>query len=225
MQRSGSDYRGIRFGFELLFLGAEMVKKVWRCTVCGHLHEGETPPELCPVCHADASKFELVSEEVEQEALAEPKTGLLREMLDVFVPHAVFAHFPNALIPTTALFWLLFLLFGSESFETSAFYLLVVTTLAVPPTFATGLYDWKKLFAAEPAPIFIRKIILAAGLLTLGITAALWRWLDPRVMVDGGWPAGLFLLLLAAMFGCVIMLGHYGGILVFARNGQLTARK
>lgn len=34
--------------------------KIWRCTVCGWLHEGENPPEHCPRCGAPAEKFELV---------------------------------------------------------------------------------------------------------------------------------------------------------------------
>jgi len=37
--------------------------KMWRCTVCGLLYEGENPPESCPKCGAPAEKFELVSEE------------------------------------------------------------------------------------------------------------------------------------------------------------------
>ncbi|MEW5734072.1 MAG: rubredoxin-like domain-containing protein [Thermodesulfobacteriota bacterium] len=31
--------------------------KKWRCTVCGYIHEGPEPPEVCPVCGADKSKF------------------------------------------------------------------------------------------------------------------------------------------------------------------------
>ncbi|WP_333859214.1 flavodoxin domain-containing protein [Clostridium sp.] len=31
--------------------------KKWKCTVCGFVAEGDTPPESCPVCHVDASKF------------------------------------------------------------------------------------------------------------------------------------------------------------------------
>jgi len=27
------------------------------CTVCGYLHEGDAPPEKCPICQAPASKF------------------------------------------------------------------------------------------------------------------------------------------------------------------------
>ena len=31
--------------------------KKWVCSVCGYVHEGDTPPELCPVCKVPASKF------------------------------------------------------------------------------------------------------------------------------------------------------------------------
>ena len=29
----------------------------WVCNVCGYVHEGDTPPEACPVCKAPADKF------------------------------------------------------------------------------------------------------------------------------------------------------------------------
>ena len=31
--------------------------KKFVCTVCGYVHEGDTPPEKCPVCGVPASKF------------------------------------------------------------------------------------------------------------------------------------------------------------------------
>ncbi len=37
--------------------------KRWRCTVCGYIHEGDAPPEECPVCKAPAEMFEEVMEE------------------------------------------------------------------------------------------------------------------------------------------------------------------
>ncbi len=33
-----------------------MIKK-WSCTVCGYIHEGESPPEICPVCGAARYQF------------------------------------------------------------------------------------------------------------------------------------------------------------------------
>ena len=29
----------------------------WVCNVCGYVHEGETAPEVCPICKAPADKF------------------------------------------------------------------------------------------------------------------------------------------------------------------------
>lgn len=29
----------------------------WVCQVCGYVHEGDQPPEECPVCHVDSDKF------------------------------------------------------------------------------------------------------------------------------------------------------------------------
>lgn len=37
--------------------------KKWRCTVCNYIHTGESPPEICPVCGADKSKFVAISPE------------------------------------------------------------------------------------------------------------------------------------------------------------------
>ncbi len=38
--------------------------KKWVCTVCGYVHEGETAPEVCPVCKVSADKFKLQEEEM-----------------------------------------------------------------------------------------------------------------------------------------------------------------
>lgn len=35
-----------------------MATKKFVCKVCGYVHEGDTPPETCPVCKAPASQFE-----------------------------------------------------------------------------------------------------------------------------------------------------------------------
>ncbi len=31
--------------------------KKWVCSICGYIHEGDTPPAACPQCKAPASKF------------------------------------------------------------------------------------------------------------------------------------------------------------------------
>jgi len=205
------------------------MEKTWRCTVCGYLHTGDQPPEICPVCKVDASKFELV-EEPAATAAEQPVNKLdkykaealafAKEMKMAFVPHGVAAHFPNALLPTLVLFLLLFLLSGQVSFEATSFYLLIVTILAVPPTFATGVYDWKKKYGGELTPIFRKKLILGAVLFVLGSVAMLWRLFFPDVLTSGGFSACAYSILLFTLLGCVTLLGHYGGMLVFAKHGK-----
>lgn len=46
--------------------------KKFICTVCGYIHEGEKPPEECPVCHQPATKFR---EEIQTESESEPTTN------------------------------------------------------------------------------------------------------------------------------------------------------
>lgn len=38
--------------------------KKFVCTVCGYIHEGDTPPEICPICKVGADKFEEIKEKV-----------------------------------------------------------------------------------------------------------------------------------------------------------------
>jgi flavin reductase (DIM6/NTAB) family NADH-FMN oxidoreductase RutF/rubredoxin len=50
--------------------------KKWRCKVCGYIHEGETPPDVCPVCGVGPEEFEPYTEEVPPAAapsVAKPK--------------------------------------------------------------------------------------------------------------------------------------------------------
>ena len=36
--------------------------KKWVCPVCGYVHEGESAPEVCPVCKIAGSKFTVMQE-------------------------------------------------------------------------------------------------------------------------------------------------------------------
>lgn len=38
--------------------------KKWVCPVCGYVHEGEEPPEKCPVCKVPGERFKLQEEEM-----------------------------------------------------------------------------------------------------------------------------------------------------------------
>ena len=40
------------------FIKGDLTMKKWVCTVCGYVHEGETAPEVCPLCGVGAEMFE-----------------------------------------------------------------------------------------------------------------------------------------------------------------------
>jgi rubrerythrin len=42
----------------------KIIMKKFVCNVCGYVHEGDTPPEKCPVCGAGAEKFKEQSGEM-----------------------------------------------------------------------------------------------------------------------------------------------------------------
>lgn len=48
--------------------------KKYVCPVCGYVHEGDTPPEFCPVCKVPGDRFTLV--EGEMKLAAEHEFGI-----------------------------------------------------------------------------------------------------------------------------------------------------
>jgi len=49
--------------------------KKWKCTVCGHIHEGDAPPAFCPTCKAPAAKFVELTETAAAGYATEHKVG------------------------------------------------------------------------------------------------------------------------------------------------------
>lgn len=188
--------------------------KRWQCTICGYIHEGDTPPEFCPVCGADRAQFILLSEE---------RQNLLREMIEVFRLHPVMAHFPNGLVPTAVLLVLLYLTFRWPGLEAGAFWLLAVVVAAAPVTAGSGIYEWRKQFGGQRAPIFLRKIGLALTLLFFGALALSLRHGQPELLTTPGWQRWAYMALLAGMLCCVTLLGHYGAMLASRAVKDLPA--
>ncbi|MBT3176283.1 MAG: rubredoxin [Desulfobacula sp.] len=48
--------------------------KTWQCSVCKYIHKGEAPPEKCPICGVDASKFVEINIEPQEKKTGEKKT-------------------------------------------------------------------------------------------------------------------------------------------------------
>ncbi|TQQ85341.1 rubrerythrin family protein [Peptacetobacter hominis] len=55
-------YRALLNNVEKAKVFAKSEEKVWECRNCGHLHIGESAPEVCPTCMYAQSYFELNSE-------------------------------------------------------------------------------------------------------------------------------------------------------------------
>lgn len=51
------------------------MKKLFKCSVCGYVHEGATAPEQCPKCKVGADKFVQLSEEDTNKIYRSDKTN------------------------------------------------------------------------------------------------------------------------------------------------------
>ncbi len=62
--------------------------KSWKCNVCGYVHTGPEPPEMCPLCGAPASEFTIVVPDTDSGAAPRPAvagSGENRTVSDVMV--------------------------------------------------------------------------------------------------------------------------------------------
>jgi ferredoxin hydrogenase len=55
----------------------------WRCTVCGYVHQGEKPPQNCPLCKVPASKFVKLEDPKPAKENAE-KNGFMDKLKNLF---------------------------------------------------------------------------------------------------------------------------------------------
>lgn len=130
--------------------------------------------------------------------------------------HPIFVHFPQALFPTAFALFVLYLVTGDRDLEKGAAIAAAVGALAAPFTTVTGFLDWKVRYKAYLTSVFKIKIAGAFVLIVLASAAVFVRAMAPNVaalpLSGAGWAyAGL----LAACFADCIVLGHFGGKLVF----------
>ncbi len=157
--------------------------------------------------------------------MAGKKTSLLQEMKKTFFLHAIAAHFSNGLIPVAVLYLLLTLPGGDPYFEHTVEHLIIISLMAIPVSFVSGLYDWKTKYKAAKGPVFLKKIRLSIVLFVLaGMTVSI-RIGIPDVMYQAGMMHWLYIVMLLAMLPVVTLLGHYGGKLASASRQAAARRK
>ncbi len=130
--------------------------------------------------------------------------------------HPIFVHFPQGLFPVSCAVFLLYLATGARDFEVGAFLMAAAGAAAAPVTAFTGFLDWKIRYKGYMTSVFRIKIVGAFVLMALSIPAVLLRFLAPEVaaLPLSGWGFAYAGLLAACVATCVV-LGHYGGKLVF----------
>jgi rubredoxin len=203
--------------------------KKWECTVCGYIHIGDEPPEKCPRCGADRSKFVEVT--VEEPPQTKPEERPQKEKAGTSNPqrsfdriaglmvkhhaHPVSVHIPNGVLPVAVIFIFLAAFFHLESLGLAAFYNTIFVVLAMPLVLFSGYIDWKKRFGGNLTKLFITKMTCGAVVLLTSLTIVSWRMIDPHIAMGSDAGRGLFLFIHLLMLSAAVVAGYCGGKLVF----------
>ncbi len=140
----------------------------------------------------------------------------MAERVNVPHLHPILVHFPQGLFPAAFASFCLYFVTGVREFESGAFVMALFGLLAAPVTTATGFFDWWNRYQAYMTSVFRIKIAGAFALMALAGPAVLLRAFQPDLaalpLTGPGWA---YFGLLAACTATCVVLGHYGGKLVF----------
>lgn len=207
--------------------------KKWKCTVCGYVHTGDQPPEICPVCGADKSKFVLLEgttdKKVNNQTTATPsgsdKTqddrspiSLMAARLKLLTQlhgHPIAVHIPNGVLPLTVIFTFLAVAFNSEPLAIAAKLNIWFVALTMPAVLFSGVVDWHNRFAGNMSPVFKVKMICGGVVTSLTLILGLWWIVSPEIYLGDITSVGIFCLLNIANLIAAAVAGFYGGKLVF----------
>ncbi|WDP89139.1 MAG: rubredoxin [Desulfobacter sp.] len=214
--------------------------KKWQCSVCKYIHEGDEPPEKCPVCGVPASKFVLLEDPEEAKAeekppepkkaapepgpeqpVPEPESepepatlyGKLTALMVKHHAHPVTVHTPNGILPAAVILFILAWLFDSTLLVKAGFINLIFVILALPVVLFTGILEWQKKYMGAMSSLFKTKILAAAVTATSCAISVIWYLADPKVLESP--KAWVFILLNLVMLAAAGIAGHIGGKLVF----------
>lgn len=207
-------------------------ERKWKCTICGYIHTGDQPPDICPVCAADKSFFieitaaeqpeEKKEEKVEvpQQEAAEAESsakeederfGWIGKLIVRFHLHPICVHTPNGVIPIALVFLILAMVFGYEPLEKASFFNLIVVFLMMPAVLFTGYIVWQKKYRGALTSIFKIKLASAAVVAVLTSLLVFWRIIDPQIAFSGGTGSWIYLGIGGINLAAAGIAGHIGG--------------
>jgi len=200
--------------------------KKWKCTVCGYIHDGDEPPEKCPVCGAAKDKFVEVQPETEEKPdeskeikTVQPTSTISdNKVLDLMVKHhahPISVHFPNGIVPISVIFLIIAVIFNIINFAEAAYFNLLFVLLTMPMVLFSGYNEWQRKYAGNKTSLFITKIICGFVVSITASVIVIWYIINPEVIGPTSSSRGLFLLLALVMLAATGIAGHLGGKLVF----------
>jgi predicted heme/steroid binding protein/uncharacterized membrane protein len=130
-------------------------------------------------------------------------------------PHPASVHFPIAFMAGASGFYLLYLITGISSFETTVLHCAGAGILLLFVAMGTGLFTWWLNYMAKPIRQVTIKIILSSIMLIDAIGAFVWRVSDPS-MINKVQGAGIvYVILVLALGPLAVTIGYFGGTLTF----------
>ncbi len=217
--------------------------KKWKCSVCGYIHTGDEPPETCPVCGADKSKFVLIeSEEASSETKKVEETvstsdeetkpseeardnsakkiiidkyPQLSQKMTKLHAHPVSVHIPNGVLPLAVLFTFMAAIFDSEAFATAASINMTFVFFSMPFVLFSGYVDWINRFGGNMTKTFRIKMTCGAIIMVLTFILTIWWLAQPGILWKESGSSTLFMFLHLITLIPAIVAGFYGGKLVF----------
>lgn len=130
-------------------------------------------------------------------------------------PHPMVVHFTIVFLLSTTFFNLLYLLTGTQTFETTAFHCLGAGVLSMPFSILTGFVTRWLNYPGEPTPALVLEARLSWLLLAVSLGAFIWRLLDPAVLSGLGPASLIYLFLIISVTPLVTLISYFGGLLTF----------
>jgi predicted heme/steroid binding protein/uncharacterized membrane protein len=131
-------------------------------------------------------------------------------------PHPMVVHFPIVFMIAATVFTLLYLFSGVRSFEVTGFHCLGGGVLFTPVAMVTGWFTWWLNYESRYLKPVVIKLILSPILLLIGVSAFVWRFLNPEILVQlRDWHSVVYLALICSLAPIVSFIGAYGAIMTF----------